>query len=204
MGPEPSPQSVEVDGVYFRYSSYDVPFWVRPNTTEERWNGADDGPTQYLSATADGAWAELIRNENLRSESDLELVQMGLWQAQVIEGVIADYSDFETAERAGFDADALVDDNQSRCRAEGQRLREAGFRGVLYPSAALPGEINLVLFGPRILLPWGATRLLSSGVPGMLLTNGAPPAELLPRTRHVGAPHTGLTEHRRKAGRRER
>lgn len=203
MGREPKPNAIGVDGVYFRYSSYDVPFWVRPNTTEERWNGTEDGPTQYLSATADGAWAELIRNENLRSEADLDLVQMGLWQARITEAAIADYRDFETAERAGLNADALVDDDQSICRVEGRRLREAGFRGVLYPSAALPGEANLALFGPRILLPWGATRLLSSGIPGMLLTKGAPPSELLPRARHVGAPHAGLTKHRGKVGRRE-
>jgi RES domain-containing protein len=204
MAPEPHPRSIEIEDVYFRYSSYDVPFWVRPNTTEERWNGAEDGPTQYLSATTDGSWAELIRNENLRSESDLTLVQIGLWQARIGEAGIADYRDFKTAEKAGLDADVLVDDDQTRCRMEGRRLRQAGFRGVLYPSAALPGETNLALFGPRILLPWGGTRLLSSGVPGMLLTVGAPPAELLPRTRHLGAPHAGLTEHRRKAGRRER
>lgn len=201
MAREPQPDVVEVDGVYFRYSSYDVPFWVRANTTSERWHTAGDGPTQYLSATADAAWAELIRNENLRSKGDLELVQMGLWQVRVAEAPIADYRDFETAERAGFAPEALVDDDHERCRAEGRRLREAGFRGVLYPSAALPGEVNLALFGPRILLPWGTPRALASGVPGALLTVGSPPEELLPRVRHAGAPHAGLTQYRRARGR---
>lgn len=204
MGREPRPRAVDVDDVYFRYSSYDVPFWARENTTEERWNGAGDGPTQYLSATADAAWAELIRSESLRAERDLDLVQIGLWQARISEGGIADYRDFETAERAGFDPEALIDDDQSHCRAEGRRLRDTGFRGVLYPSAALPGETNLALFDPRILLPWGAPRTLASGVPGMLLTIGAPPTELLPRVRHVGAPHAGLTEHLRRKGRQKR
>lgn len=184
-------------GAFFRYSSYDVPFWARPNTTDERWHGAGDGPTQYLSATPDGAWAELIRNENLRSEADLALVQMPLWQAQIEQARIADYHDFETAEDVGFEPEALIDDDQAACRAEGRRLRETGFAGVLYPSAALPGEENLVLFGPRILLPWGASRRLASGIPASKLTVGAPPRELLPRVRHVGARHAGYTEYQR-------
>jgi RES domain-containing protein len=147
MARKPHPASIEVKATFFRYSSYDVPFWVRANTTSERWNAAGEAATQYLSATADGAWAELIRNENLHSEAELSLVQMPLWQAQVEQGNIADYRDFETAEAAGFDPMALIADDQIGCRAEGKRLREAGFSGVLYPSAALPGEENLALFG---------------------------------------------------------
>jgi hypothetical protein len=202
MAREPRPHSTEVAGVFFRYSSYDVPFWVRPNTTDERWHRVGDGPTQYLSATADGAWAELIRNENLRSEADLKLVSMPLWQAEIEQSSVADYRDFETAERAGFSPEALIDDDQSRCREEGLRLRKGGFTGVLFPSAALPGELNLVLFGPRILLPWGAPRLLASGIPAMRLTVGAPPPDILPRVRHHGARHSGLSKFER-AKRRE-
>jgi RES domain-containing protein len=204
MGRDPRPQSTEVTGVFFRYSSYDVPFWVRPNTTDERWNRAGDGPTQYLSVTADGAWAELIRNENLHSEADLRLVNMPLWQVEIEQSSVADYRDFEIAEEAGFPPEALIDDDQSRCREEGLRLRKAGFTGVLYPSAALPGELNLVLFGPRILLPWGAPRILASGVPAMRLTVGAPPPDVLPRVRHVGARHASFSEHERVERRRTR
>lgn len=202
MAHEPRPKAITVNRAFFRYSSYDVPFWARPNTTDERWHSAGDGATQYLSATPDGAWAELIRNENLRSEADLALVQMPLWQAQIEQARIADYRDFETTEKAGLDPEILVSDDQSKCRAEGKRLRENDFAGVIYPSAALPGEQNLVLFGPRILLPWGASRRLASGVPANKLTVGAPPADLLPRVRHVGAGHAGLTEYQRIKRRR--
>jgi RES domain-containing protein len=197
MAPDPRPKAIAVAAAFFRYSSYDVPFWARPNTTDERWHSSGDGPTQYLSATPDGAWAELIRSENLRSEADLALVRMPLWQAQVDQARIADYSDFETAEAAGFNPEILIDDDQTACRAEGRRLRANDFAGVLYPSAALPGEQNLVLFGPRILLPWGASRRLASGIPASKLTVGAPPADLLPRVRHVGARHAGFTEYQR-------
>jgi hypothetical protein len=204
MARDPKPQTTEATGVFFRYSSYDVPFWVRSNTTDERWHRAGDGPTQYLSATADGAWAELIRNENLRSEADLRFVSMPLWQAEVEQSGIADYRDFDKAAEAGFPPEALIDDDQSRCREESLRLRKAGFTGVLYPSAALPGELNLALFGPRILLAWGAPRILASGIPAMRLTVGAPPPDVLPRVRHVGARHAGFSEYQRLQGRRTR
>lgn len=202
MDHEVNPRAIEISATYFRYSSYDVPFWVRANTTNERWHKHGDAATQYLSATPDGAWAELIRNENLRSEADLSLVAMPLWQAQIDHARIADYRDFESAELAGFDPESLIDDDQSACQAEGQRLRASDFAGVLYPSAALPGEQNLVLFGPRILLPWGASRRLASGIPGSRLTVGAPPRDLLPRVRHVGARHAGFSEFQRLKRRR--
>lgn len=197
MAPKPNPQAITLAETFYRYSSYDVPFWVRPNTTDERWHEVGEPPTQYLSSTPDGAWAELIRNENLRSEADLAFVQMPLWQAQIEQARVADYGDFETAEKAGLNPEILISDNQTACRQEGKRLRELGFAGILYPSAALPGEQNLVLFGPRILLPWGAPRRLASGIPANRLTVGAPPSDLLPRVRHVGARHAGFTEYQR-------
>jgi RES domain-containing protein len=201
MARDNKPESIEIEATFYRYSSYDVPFWARPNTTDERWHRAGE-TTQYLSATADGAWAELIRNENLRSEADLSLVQMPLWQMQIDQARVADYCDFETAERAGFDPESLISDDHNACRNEGRRLRQTGFAGVIYPSAALPGEKSLALFGPRILLPWGAPRRLASGIPGNKLTIGSPPVGLLPRVRHVGAQHAGFSEYQRVKRRR--
>src|SRR3954452_11159354 len=81
-----------VSDVLYRYSNYDTPFWVRPNTRNGRWHRAGDGPTQYLSLSTDGAWAELVRAEDLRTDKDLHLVRMPLWQAKVDIGTIVDYS----------------------------------------------------------------------------------------------------------------
>lgn len=204
MAREPAPRLIEVRGTYYRYSDYDVPFWVRPNTTDERWHRAGDGPTQYLSASAEGAWAELIRNEDLRAAADLSLVRMPLWQAQIEQAQVADYSTFEAAERAGFPPEALVDDAQERCRTEARRLRALGVTGALYPSAALPGETNLAIFGPKIPLPWGTPRVLASGAPAIKLTVGAPPSDLLSRVRFAGDPHPGLAAYREAKRRRTR
>jgi RES domain len=189
MGRRPPPSLRSVDATLYRYSNYDTPLWVRSNTRPGRWHAPGDGPTQYLSFTPIGAWADLMRNENLRTEGELLTVHMPLWQVRIDQSNIVDYSDFERAEAAGFRAAALIDDDQERCRAEGKRLRDAGFAGVWAPSAALPGEHSLTIFGARVSIDWTATPTLSSAVPAEMVTQGSPPAELLRRVRFYGQTH---------------
>jgi RES domain-containing protein len=181
-----------VSEVVYRYSNYDTPFWVRPNTRSGRWHRAGDGPTQYLSLSTEGAWAELIRSEELRTEKELELVRMPLWQASVDIGTVVDYSDFERAEEAGFRAENLVADDWTACQDEGRRLRGMGYAGVLSPSAALPGAVNLTIFGPKVAIRWDAHATLASAIPAQVLTVGSPPGDLLARVRYRGDPHVDL------------
>jgi RES domain-containing protein len=190
-----APATATFERVAFRYSSYDTPFWVRPDTRPGRWHSAGEGPTQYLSTTTDGAWADLVRNEELRSDADAAMVSMPLWQARVDQSYVVDYSTFELAERSGFAGEALVDDDQQRCRAEGSRLRDLGYAGVLAPSAALPGATNLTLFGPRVSTSWESEPTLASAIPAAMLTHGAPPLGLVARVRFRGQVHAGLREH---------
>ncbi len=197
MAPRAAVQTATVDDVAFRYSNYDTPFWVRPNTMPGRWHNAGDGPTQYLSMSTDGAWAELIRNENLRSEEDASLVHMTMWQARIDQSYVVDYSTFELADAAGFPVEALVDDDQTRCRAEGIRLRQLGYNGVLAPSAALPGAVTLTLFGARVSTSWDHRPQLASAIPAAMLTRGAPPGELVKRVRFRGQSHSGLAAYTR-------
>jgi hypothetical protein len=117
---------------------------------------------------------------------------------------LADYSDFERAETAGFPPDALIDDDYSRCQAEGARLRELGYRGVVAPSAALPGCLNLTLFGPRIISGWSRERKLASSIPAAVVAVGAPPAGLAARTRFFGHLHVGHDEYRKNRDRARR
>lgn len=181
----------------FRYSNYGTPFWARANTSPGRWHHAGQGATQYLALHPDGAWAELARAENLRGDRDMSLVRMPMWVARVSEHMIVDYSDFGRAEKAGMPADALIDDDYSRCQAEGERLRNLGFRGVLTPSAALPGVTNLTLFGPRIASAWGRDPRLASSVPTAIVAVGAPPGGLAARVRFFGQAHAEYTAHRK-------
>jgi hypothetical protein len=180
------PRRIDFDDVAFRWSDYDVPLWTRPNTSPLRWNRAFEEATQYLSLSPEGSWAELIRAEGLRTAEELELVSMPMWILRVRETAIADYSTFEKAQSAGFPPQALVDEDYERCQAEGRRLRERGFRGVLAPSAALPGAIDLTLFGRRLTVPWEhpEKRLMASFIRAKRLAIGHPPPELLPLVRH--------------------
>jgi hypothetical protein len=192
------PARVAFNDVAFRWSNYDTPLWVRSNSTAHRWNRTREAPTQYLSLSPEGAWAELIRAEELTSAPTVRLVQMPMWVLQVHETHIADYETFEKAEAAGFPPEALVDDDHERCRAEATRLREHGFRGVLTPSAALPGDVNLTLFGPRLAVEWGCgdDGRLSSFIPAKQLAVGHPPDDLLARVRQVGHRHASLDVYR--------
>jgi len=192
----PKPQLTRFEDVAFRYSNYDTPFWVRPNSEPGRWHRSGDGPTQYLSTTVEGAWSELIRAEGLRSDIEVSLVRMPMWVAELRIQRLADYRTFDAAQEAGFPPDALVDDDYSRCQEEGRRLRSEGFQGVLAPSAALPGAVNLTIFGPRIASSWNREPVLASSVPTVRIAVGAPPEGIVERVRHLGEPHAGLRQYR--------
>ncbi len=194
MAPEPENYPLEHQTAH-RYSSYDTPFWVRENSRPGRWHRSGDGPTQYLSLSTDGAWAELIRSEELRAEDEVAMVSVSMWAALIDGGAIANYSTFEKAEEAGFDPAALVSEDYEQCQTEGARLRAAGFSGVIAPSAALPDTLNVTLFGPRMMSSWGRPSFLASSIPAMIIAKGAPPPGLLPRVRLLGAQHSGLVAH---------
>ena len=185
--------------VAFRYSSYDTPFWVRPNSSPSRWALPEDGPTQYLSLHPSGAWAELVRREGLRNEEELAQVRMKIWIAEASSQPIVDYSTFERAEAAGFPPEALVSDDYRLCQEQGRRLR-AGYAGVLAPSASYPGALNLTLFGPRRRIEWGTRSQLSSTIPAAVVAIGAPPRGLAENVRHYGEPHSDLERHRQLRG----
>jgi hypothetical protein len=119
-----------------------------------------------------------------------------MWVAEVQVHWIADYGSFEKAEVAGFAPAALIDDDFSRCQQEGRRLRDAGFQGVLAPSAALPGSLNLTLFGPRIASTLHLRPLLASSIPAAKIAVGAPPEGVVDRVRHRGERHSLYEEFR--------
>jgi len=142
--------------------------------------------------STDGAWAELIRNEELTTEDEVAMVSVQMWAVAVNLAMIVDYSTFDQAGADGFAPEALVDEDHARCQQEGARLRQLGYNGVLAPSAALPGAINLTLFGARMASTWNRPPLLASSLPASVITKGAPPPGLLTQVRKIGAPHTGF------------
>jgi len=190
------PTVVPWSGIAYRATTYDVPLWVSPNRRDGRWNHAGAACTQYLSLDPAAPYAELLRAEDLRTERDAQLLRMTLWQLRIADGAIVDYSTFEKAEAAGFPPEALIDDDQERCRAEAEFLRAHGVRGLLSPSAALPGSVSLTLFGPRVAVGWATAPALASMVPVQRLATGGPPPGLVARVRFHGRPHDGLAAYR--------
>jgi RES domain-containing protein len=185
------------EGAAYRATTYDVPLRVRPNRRDGRWNFAGDTCVQYLCLDVDAPYAELIRDQRLRSEADAALLHVFLWEANVFESAIADYSSFELAEAAGLPADALVDDDRERCQHEARWLIDRGAGGVLAPSAALPGTTSLTLFGPRVEVRWGtATKLSSELQVRRVGGQGPPPTGLVDRVRHYDDPHADLEQYR--------
>ena len=173
-------------------TSYDVPLWVNPNRREGRWNLPGVGCTQYFALDAEAPFAETIRHEDLRSEADVSHYSTTLWQLKVDEGAVVDYSDFALAEAAGFPPEALVEDDYERCQAEAAWLVSKGAQALKTPSAALPGSVNLTVFGARVPIPWSSTASLTSAMPSQRLMDGHPPAGLVSRVRYFGQEHSQL------------
>jgi len=141
-----------------------------------------------MTFDAEAPFAEILRHEDLRTEEAASHYSSTLWQLQVDDSLIVDYSTFELADSAGFEAEALVSDDHERCQAEAQWLISQGARGLITPSPALPGCTNLTLFGPRVCVPWSTTTELASSIPAQRLTTGHPPIGLTKRVRYFGRP----------------
>jgi RES domain-containing protein len=192
MPPDGLPPHVSFRGVVYRVTSYDVPLRVSANRRGGRWNFAGSGTTQYACLDVEAPFAEMLRHEDLRSESEAATFRATLWQLQVNEGIVVDYSTFEKAERAGFPPEALVDDDHELCQREAQRLDSLGAGGILSPSAGLPGSTSLTLFGPRVPIAWDADVEISTAIPAQPLATGAPPVGLVDRVRYFGQAHRSL------------
>jgi hypothetical protein len=132
------------------------------------------------------------------------MVRMPLWVLKLSEERIADYSSFDKAEGADFPPDAQIDDDWARCQAEGERLRDLGYRGVIAPSAALPGDLTLTLFGGRRAVDWNSDPVVASAIPTKPLSVGAPPPGLVARVRFCGDEHSQYVAYAIARGRRER
>ncbi len=160
--------------------------WASARQLEGRWHAPDDAPVHYLANSPDGAWAELLRHEEIHEIDDLGGITRALWAVELAEVPEA---------RPNLD-DATVrgdQDSYPACQVEARRIRDGGDEGLVAPSAALRGsevrpwravgEANvpagersanvIVLFGPRPDLDgW------------LMVDRGAPPSHVLAQVRH--------------------
>jgi RES domain-containing protein len=171
-----------------------------PSQESGRWHVVGEGYAQYLALSPLGAWAELVRYYSIRSEDLAREQQRNLWLIYVVEEGIADLSTFEKWDACGLDPRHAVADHH-HCQKIGQALRDAGFRGVLSPSAALPEVTNLSLFGERYerVLP-GAIDIWPNPDPTIFLPcervaqDAGPPLELITQTCFRRGPHLGYRQ----------
>jgi RES domain-containing protein len=177
-----------------------------------RWHREGESLVQYLALSSDGAWAERVRYESLRTERDRLADYRSLWQLRVCADRIADLSTFDRWEACGLDPRIAVGDHADS-QALASELRRARYRGVLSPSAALDvaGAVNLTLFGAHVEHHVEGRSLPDEPVgganapwlPAILLTDrGAPTPFAMGRTCYRDGHHRTLAEWRAGRGRR--
>jgi hypothetical protein len=174
--------------IVFRHTDPRFPFlWESAGQLAGRWNADGEGPVNTFADTPEGAWAELLRHEEITDPRDVAEIRRSLWAVEV--------GELPTA-RPRLPRPTMIGGPRSypACRREAARLRERGDRGFTAPSAALvPGGAQgwrvsgglhpgprrdgrvLVLFGARPdVVGWEAVH------------EGRPSEELLSRVRRLG------------------
>jgi RES domain-containing protein len=177
--PPPTPPAEDL--VAFRYCSYDVPFWVRANTLAQRWNVPSEGATQYWSLTPDGAWAEHIRFNDIRTDAELDEVRIPIWVCRLSAMGLIDAREPAVRRLYQISSSDLTADDWTACQRAATAMRSDGARGILSPSAALANTINVALFGPRRAIAFERRPALASAVPATIVAIGRPPKKLVNR-----------------------
>lgn len=177
-------------GVVFRATTYDTPLWVSPNSRPGRWSHPQDGTiAQYCALDVAAAVAEMVRSEDLRDTDEARELRVSVWELRVDEGAIVDFSNPQLAQGQGFQWADLLSDSWNQCQAEGLEIIDSGGRGVLAPSASLPGSQCLTLFGPRTEIAWKGEPRLAIQVPARHIFRGEPGLGVVRDTRFFGEPH---------------
>ncbi|MBS0421042.1 MAG: RES family NAD+ phosphorylase [Proteobacteria bacterium] len=124
--------------IVFRVCDSRFPFlWDAVAGTRQppaRWHGVGEGPVQYFADTPTGAWAEVLRHEEITDPADLAGFSARIWAV--------DIGDVEMHEPQ-LPLDALISKpvGYEACRIEARRLRALGATRLLTLSAALkPGD----------------------------------------------------------------
>jgi hypothetical protein len=178
--------------VCYRSAAYATPLRTVAGGQPARFHdGGEDEPTQYLSLHPLGPLAELMRNADLRSEPQVRAVRTRTWVLEVPLDNLPEIG-FDSADQFGIAAEELVADDHGACRRLAARLRTT-IRGIVVPSAALPGTHNVVLFGPRVAAPYLVEPVSTLDVPTSITAEaGRPLTSLLDIVRFVGDPHGAL------------
>ncbi len=124
--------------IVYRVCDSRFPFlWTVSDTLRQlpaRWHGVGEGPVQYFADTPTGAWAELLRHEEITAPADLAGISARLWAVRIGHVEMCEPS-------LPLAALTSAPEGYEVCRAEARRLRAAGAVRLVTISAALqPGE----------------------------------------------------------------
>lgn len=146
---------------------------------------------QYFCLHPLGPWAEYLRQEHPPPDQ-LSHFRHRLWAVQLdlSSVVVIDWDDAPTFD---LTPDDLVGDDHGPCQALADRMRDAGVRTIVVPSAALPGTRNAVVFDWLVPAPYTADPVEDVDVPCAVAADDATVvAAVLPFIRHRGMPHAEL------------
>jgi RES domain-containing protein len=157
--------------------------WEGSSQPAGRWHAEGEGPAHYFADTPDGAWAELLRHEEITDPADLATVRRAIWavdlgDAPAVPLDVPPAATFEVCQAAARQARAA---GQHRLDVSSAALLPGGARGRRVDDGGdtppRDGRV-LVLFGdPRDL------RL--QGWPAA--SAGTPSSDLLPRIRRYAS-----------------
>jgi hypothetical protein len=189
---------VSWEAIVWRLAGWDTPLWSGPNRRAGRYNRAGAGSTQYMCLHPWGPWAEILRWENRRTADEAAELSGRVWSLRVTLPTPPRRIGFDDAPALSVAPDDLVSEDYTVCQDLADEARNAGELALVVPSAALPGTESLVLFGPRVMIPWLLEPVdIDVDVPATVTAERAgPPLEVLDSVRWRGAPHRGLEDWR--------
>lgn len=168
--------------ICYRQADYLTP--VRASQAQRRpgrfHRGTEDGPTQYFCLHPLGPHAEALRRFDRRTREEARRLDLRTWAVKLPDGLI----------ELDFD-ERWVADDWGACQELGDMLRESGARGLIAPSAALPGTRNAILFGPFSASPYDATPQAGEIPASITGEHGWALETLVELVRFRGQPHPG-------------
>lgn len=179
--------------VAYRIAAWDTPFWVSPNRAARRFNKYGRGPVQYWSLHPLTPWAEVIRGQGFVDPEDINELRQRIWAARL--RLTTTEITFDNAPDFGLEPHHLVSDDYGACQEFGDACLRAPKKpkAIVVPSAALPGTKNLVIFGPRVIVPYLMEPLGTEDSPTSIVAEDAlPPEALIPLVMQFGHEHKGF------------
>lgn len=174
----------------YRVANYRTPARDVPSADPGRFHDEHSPATQYFGLHPLGPAAEIIRHARIERVEQVRSLQLRVWALRL------DLPDdfrrltFDSAADLGLAPEALISDDYTACQESAARARGEGWPGFVFPSAALPGTENIVVFGERVAIPYLALPVEDWEIPAsMAVSYGIAPEDLHGLTRRFGQPH---------------